>query len=142
MPSCWRTCNACTEADALPMSASTMAPRPVVVASTTALTKFDCSCSVRVSAALVPSTALTVAPNVVSEVSAAVAAVTDDTEEAAKAVKAVLTVEPELTVIVEADVSDKKVLAPELFDSKFTPLYFACVMKFETWLVKARKSAA
>ena len=55
MPSCWRTCSACTEAEALPISASTMAPRPVVVASTIEFTKFDCSVSERVSEALAPS---------------------------------------------------------------------------------------
>ncbi|MCA3266030.1 MAG: hypothetical protein ING19_08155, partial [Azospirillum sp.] len=59
--------------------------------------------------------------NVVNEVSAAVAAVDEETVEAANAVNAVLTVEPDATVSVEAEVSARNVLAVELFDSRLVP---------------------
>ena len=98
------------------------APKPVIVASTTEFTKFDCSCSERVSEAFEPSTAATELLNVVSEVSADVAAEAEETDEAVKAENAVCTVDPDVTVNVEAEVSDKNVLAAELFEIKFTPL--------------------
>ncbi len=100
-----------------------MAPSPVVVASTIALTKFDCSVSERDSAALAPSDVATACWNVDRFVSAPDAADAEVMVAApVKVVKAASTEDWLERVSAAELVSARKVLAADAADSRLVPL--------------------